>query len=221
MTAEQVFIIAASNWWTDKLPTHMETDLKIEVLSWVPSWLKCTWCHFSFWLRWKIICFCLGLDLWSARAAAHSRDVSVGYRQRGPGQHQPECSDESNLILRATAVACSFCLSLQALPLLHTVPQTFTERAKPFFTSFFYLYMSSAHLLFFSKYSLPIPAAQSLPNNHTSTRHIPNETTDSVPVRLLSEGRAVFILFSFFLGQFEAFETEDSCYVAFGAVHNY
>lgn len=216
MTAEQASIIAAS----DKLPTQMETDLKFEVLFWVPSWLKCTWCHFSFWLHWKIICFCLGLDLWSARAAAHSRDVSVGYRQRGPGQHQPECSDESNLILRATAVACSFCLSLQALPLLHTVPQTFTEQPS-----------LSLPLSFISICPLPIycsspniPSPSRLLSLYPTTTQAQG-TSPMKPLILcqsgysLKEGQCLF--WGFFLGHFEAFETEDSYDEAFEAVHNY
>ena len=47
----------------------------------------------------------LCLDLWSASAAVHSRDVSVGSHQTGPGQHQPACSDESNQTLHPTAAA--------------------------------------------------------------------------------------------------------------------
>lgn len=47
------------------------------------------------------------MDSWSAGAAAHSREMSVGYRQTGPGQHSPACSDESKQILKRAAAACS------------------------------------------------------------------------------------------------------------------
>lgn len=53
---------------------------------------------------------------WSTRAAAHSRNVSVSYRQMGPCQQQPACFRESNLIPNPTTASRSCCLTQPALP---------------------------------------------------------------------------------------------------------
>lgn len=50
----------------------------------------------------------LGLVVCQRQPAAHSRDVSVGYHQRGPGRHQPACYSESNLILPSDSLGSDF-----------------------------------------------------------------------------------------------------------------
>lgn len=59
-------------------------------------------------LRVSLLLPCLGLVVCQRQPAAHSRDVSVGYHQRGPGRHQPACCDESNLILPSDSLGSDF-----------------------------------------------------------------------------------------------------------------
>lgn len=49
-----------------------------------------------------------GLVVCWRQPAAHSRDVTVGYHQRGPGRHQPACCDESNLMLPSDSLGSDF-----------------------------------------------------------------------------------------------------------------
>lgn len=138
------------------------------VLPLIPSGLECISCHFSLWAHWKIICVCLGLDLSSAGAAAHSRDVSVGYRQEGPGQHQPACPDESNQIPLPPAPPSSRLTQPALLPTagLNTGQLSgrqlwfaFKQQQIPFSPAFFYLPVSSAHLFFLPPIVPLVPAA--------------------------------------------------------------
>lgn len=59
-------------------------------------------------LRVSLLLPWLGLVVCQRQPAAHSRDVSVGYHQRGPGRHQPACCDESNLILPSDSLGSDF-----------------------------------------------------------------------------------------------------------------
>lgn len=85
----------------------------------VSCWLECSSFHFSLWAPWNIICVCLGLDLWSARPAVHTRVVSIGYHQSGPSQHHAACSDESNQSLQLNFNCCLLWLSLLCFSAYH------------------------------------------------------------------------------------------------------
>lgn len=68
-------------------------------------------------LRVSLLLPWLGLVVCQRQPAAHSRDVSVGYHQRGPDRHQPACCDESSLILPSWLTGLWF-LSLRFLSVL-------------------------------------------------------------------------------------------------------
>lgn len=75
--------------------------------------------------------------------------------------------------------------------------------------------MSSAHSFFLSQIAPFVVAALPLPS---TTMHVLNGSTGTVPASLLSLGRVV--MWRFCLGHLKAFETvEDSCCAALEAVH--
>lgn len=161
------------------------------------------------------------MDLSSAGAAAHSRDVSVGYRQEGPGQHQPACPDESNQNPLPPAPPSSRLTQPALLPTagLNTGQLSgrqlwfaFKQQQIPFSPAFFYLPVSSAHLFFLPPIVPLVPAAQPF---YPSTAK-PQGTSSmgpldpSQPAALSGEAGYLVVLFRPCKGEggdLEAFET--------------
>lgn len=128
----------------------------------------------------------LVLNSWSTRPAAHSRNVSVSYRQMGPCQPQPACFRESNLIPNPTTASRSFCLTQLAVPV--RLQLDFTEQLsgrqlwfaskKPEIPSSL---LSPSSSIFLPQISPFVPAALPFTINHTTTRHVLNSCCGTVP----------------------------------------
>lgn len=127
-------------------------------------------CHLLYELLKRLFWCLTWFKLWFTRAAVHSKDMSVSYRQTGPGQHQAACSDESNQIPQSNYGAYSSLPPSDAAGPLFTCLWVAFNSNRGLFLSLllsFYLCVSSAH-----QFSLLVFAALFLPTQLESTSSV-------------------------------------------------